>query len=62
LAASQRLSCTPVRCGLLEGLLAKNPADRLTGEQARVALLDLEIQQELRPGQAIEVEEGGVNA
>jgi serine/threonine protein kinase len=45
---------------VIEGLLAKNPVDRLTGEQAHTALLDL--QQQLRPRQATEVVEGGVNA
>jgi eukaryotic-like serine/threonine-protein kinase len=45
---------------VIEGLLAKNPADRLTGEQARTALVD--IQHELRPGDVTEVMEGGVNA
>jgi serine/threonine protein kinase len=45
---------------LIEGLLAKNPVDRLTGEQARTALLD--IQQQLGPGHATEVVEAGVNA
>jgi serine/threonine protein kinase len=45
---------------VIEGLLVKNPADRLTGEQARTALLD--IQHELRPGDVTEVMEGGVNA
>jgi eukaryotic-like serine/threonine-protein kinase len=44
---------------VIEGLLAKNPVDRLTGEQARTALLD--IQQQLRPSHA-EVVESGVNA
>ena len=44
---------------VIEGLLAKNPADRLTGEEARKALLD--IQRQLRPGPATEVLEG-VNA
>lgn len=45
---------------VIQGLLAKNPADRLTGEQARMALLDL--QQQLRPGHPTEVVEAGVNA
>jgi eukaryotic-like serine/threonine-protein kinase len=44
---------------VIEGLLAKNPADRLTGDQARAALVDL--QQRLRPGAVTEVVEGGVN-
>jgi eukaryotic-like serine/threonine-protein kinase len=45
---------------VIAGLLAKNPADRLTGVDARRALLD--IQQNLRPGQATETAQGGVNA
>jgi serine/threonine protein kinase len=45
---------------VIEGLLAQNPADRLTWEDARRALLD--IQQALRPGHATETVEGGVNA
>jgi eukaryotic-like serine/threonine-protein kinase len=35
---------------VIEGLLAKNPADRLTGEQARTALLDLQHEHQLRAG------------
>jgi len=45
---------------VIEGLLAKNPADRLTGDQARAALVD--VQQRLRPGAVTGVVEGGVNA
>jgi serine/threonine protein kinase len=45
---------------VIEGLLAKDPGDRLTGEQARRALLD--IQQQLWPGHATQVLEAGVNA
>jgi eukaryotic-like serine/threonine-protein kinase len=41
---------------VIEGLLAKNPADRLTGEVARKALLD--IQHQLRPGPPTEVLKG----
>ena len=44
---------------VIEGLLAKNPAERLTGEQARTALVD--IQQQLQPGLATRVLEG-INA
>ena len=33
---------------VIEGLLAKNPADRLTGEQARVALLEVQHEPQLR--------------
>ena len=44
---------------VIDGLLAKNPADRLTGEQARTALLD--IQQRLQPRLETHVLEG-VNA
>jgi eukaryotic-like serine/threonine-protein kinase len=35
---------------VIEGLLAKNPADRLTGEQARTALLDLQHEHQLCAG------------
>jgi eukaryotic-like serine/threonine-protein kinase len=52
------LHAGPLRA-VIEGLLAKNPADRLTGDQARAALVDL--QQRLRPGAVTEVVEGGVN-
>ena len=41
---------------VIEGLLAKNPANRLTGEVARKALLD--IQHQLRPGPPTEVLKG----
>jgi serine/threonine protein kinase len=44
---------------VIEGLLANHPADRLTGQRAHRALLD--IQQRLRPSRA-EVVEGAVNA
>ena len=53
------LHAGPLRA-VIEGLLAKNPADRLTGDQARTALVDL--QQRLRPGAVTEVVEGGVDA
>ncbi|MGH3339329.1 MAG: serine/threonine-protein kinase, partial [Propionibacteriaceae bacterium] len=53
------LHAGPLRA-VIQGLLAKNPADRLTGEQARMALLDL--QQQLRPGHPTAVVEAGVNA
>jgi eukaryotic-like serine/threonine-protein kinase len=46
---------------VIEGLLAKNPADRLTGEQARTALLDIQ-QQQLRPGHATQVVKSGIKA
>jgi serine/threonine protein kinase len=52
------LHAGPLRA-VIEGLLAKNPADRLTGDQARTALVDL--QQRLRPGAVTEVVEGGVS-
>ena len=52
------LHAGPLRV-VIEGLLAKNPADRLTGDQARRALVDL--QQRLRPGAVTEVVEGGVS-
>ena len=42
----------PLRA-VIEGLLAKKPADRLTGDQARTALVDL--QQRLRSGNVTEV-------
>jgi serine/threonine protein kinase len=35
---------------VIEGLLAKNPADRLTGEQARLALVDVQHEHQLRAG------------
>ena len=35
---------------VIEGLLAKKPADRLTGEQARTALLDLQHEHQLCAG------------
>jgi serine/threonine protein kinase len=53
------LHAGPLRA-VVEGLLAKNPADRLTGDQARTALVDL--QQRLRPSDVSEVMECGVNA
>jgi serine/threonine protein kinase len=52
------LHAGPLRV-VIEGLLAKNSADRLTGDQARRALVDL--QQRLRPGAVTEVVEGGVS-
>jgi len=45
---------------VIEGLLAKKSADRLTGDQARAALVDL--QQRPRRGAVTEVVEGGGNA
>jgi len=51
------LHAGPLRA-VIEGLLTKNPKDRLTGDQARTALVDL--QQRLRSGAASEVVEGGV--
>jgi serine/threonine protein kinase len=42
----------PLRA-VIEGLLAKNPTNRLTGDQARTALVDL--QQRLRSGNVTEV-------
>ena len=53
------LHAGPLRA-VIEGLLTKNPKDRLTGDQARTALVDL--QQRLRSGAASEVVEGGVGA
>jgi hypothetical protein len=35
---------------VLEGLLAKNPADRLTAERAKLALLDLQHEHQSRTG------------
>ena len=46
------LRAGPLRAAI-EGLLAKNPADRLTGEQAHTALVDL--QQKLPSGHETEV-------
>jgi hypothetical protein len=61
LKGNRRRACTPVRCELSsKDCSPRTPQDRLTGDQARAALVDL--QQRLRPGAVTEVVEGGVNA